>query len=313
MRWAALLLVLLILVSLSGGPGWANGDGEFQLADPAGDDYGPGGYIYPKNRAFEPYHGLFDLLSLAVSSEADTVRLDLTLADLRNPWVAPEGFSHQLIEVYICRQLGYGRTEPLLAGAYVSFSPKYPWEVRLKAAPWDSSELVVIGPDGQPIKHPIQVGLAGRRTVRLSVPASVVGLPTAAWRYYVLIGSYDGFGEDNFRPVMAKPGEWHFGGGRDDAGDPQVLDILAPAHGRYSQERQLGSYDPAKKQLAALMPVGPGFLPGAGGFPWPWVFVLGALLIAVAWWNWYAPADWREKIASAGRKAWNEGKRLARR
>lgn len=292
-----LLLLIMLCLTLAGPVSAARDDADFYLADPAGDDYGPGTYVYPKNKAFEPWRGLYDLRSFAVIATAKEVRFDLALADLRNPWTAPEGFSHQLFEIYIHRGLGRGRTEPLAKGANVRFAPEYPWDVLLKAAPWDSSELVILGADGQPQKSPLQAGLAGRQTVRLSVPLSVIGEPKPSWRYYVLVGSYDGFGEDNFRPIMAKAGEWHLGGGRDDGLEPQVIDLLAPERGRYSQEKQLGSYDPKTKQQAVLMPVGPGFLPGTGGFPWMLVLIIGGLMILVAWWNWYAPAGWRERIA----------------
>lgn len=299
MRRAVVVVLVLFLLLGPGRIGSMSAGGEFQLADPRGDDYGPGTYIYPKNRAFEPYRGLFDLLSLAVTNEAGAVRFDLTLADLRNPWVAPEGFSHQLIEVYICRRGRAGWVEPPVPGSFVKFSPDYPADIKLKAAPWDSSELLLPGPDGQPVKHQLQAGLAGRRTIRITVPLRLIGPATASWRYYVLVGSYDGFGEDNFRPVAAKPGEWHFGGGRDDAAEPQVIDILAPERGRYSQERQLSGFDPAKKHLAMLMPVGPDFLPGTGGFPWLAVLVLAGMMVFVGWWYWYAPTVWRDRVSAA--------------
>ncbi|MGE5599556.1 MAG: glucodextranase DOMON-like domain-containing protein [Bacteroidota bacterium] len=298
-RWWLLIVLCLALA----GPGQAaRDDADFYQADPAGDDYGPGTYIYPRNKAFEPWRGLYDLRAFAVIATAREVHFDLTLADLRNPWSAPEGFSHQLFEIYLHRGQGNGRTEPLARGAYVRFAPEYPWDVLLKAAPWDSSELIILGADGQPRKAPLQAGLAGPRTVRLSVPRNLIGEPQPSWRYYVLVGSYDGFGEDNFRPIMAKAGEWHFGGGRDDGLEPQVIDLLAPARGRYSQEKQLNSYDPKTKQPALLMPVGPGFIPGTGVFPWTLVLVLGGLLILAAWWNWYAPPGWRERFAEAARR-----------
>ncbi len=280
----------------------AGGDGDFRLADPSGDDYGPGTYIYPKNRAFEPYRGLFDLQSFAVTTGIKDVHLDLTLADLRNPWSAPEGFSHQLIEIYLCRGKGTGWVEPLTAGSFVRFSQA--WDAILKIAPWESSVLIQQGADGEPIKQPLEVGLAGRQTIRATVPVAVLGEPARFWRYYVLVGSYDGFGEDNFRPVMAEAGEWHFGGGRDDAAEPQVIDLLAPSRGRFCQERQLGSYLPSQKKLALLTPVGPGYVPGAGGVPWSAAAVLAGLLVLVAWWYWYAPAGWREKVAAVAGETW---------
>lgn len=297
MKRAALTIVFCMMLAANLG----RGQESFCFTDPQGDDYGPGTYVYPKNRAFEPYHGLFDLLALEVSGDGELVHFDLSLADLRNTWRAPEGFSHQVIEVYISRGRG-GLTEPLAPGSFVLFSSSYPWDVMFKAAPWDSSELVLLGEDGRPVKHPLRVGVTDRGAIRASVPTGLIGEPSPAWRYYVLVGSYDGFGEDNFRPVMVEPGEWHLGGGRDDAWDPNVLDILAPARGRYSQVRQLGGFDPERKERAVLMPMGPGFTPGVGGFPWAVLFVPAVILAGAAWWSWYAPAGWQERIRAGGRR-----------
>ncbi|MGE5529461.1 MAG: glucodextranase DOMON-like domain-containing protein [Patescibacteria group bacterium] len=306
-------LVLAVLLAVICLPALAGTGGDFSLADPAGDDFGPGTYIYPKNPAFEPYRGLFDLTSFSVAEAGGFIHFDLDFADLRNPWRAPEGFSHQQVEIYIHRG-GGGRTETLRPGAYVSFSPRYPWDVMLRAAPWESSEIVLTGANGKEARHELQAGLAGPRRIRLPVPADLIGRPAASWRYYVLVGSYDGFGPDFFRPVMAKPGEWHFGGGRDDAAEPQVLDILAPERGAYSQVKQLGGYDPARKKKAELMPVGPGFMPGAGGgFPWTLAAVLLAALAAVGWWFWYAPEGLRGKATALAGRAAGAIEKLARR
>lgn len=288
-----LIHLCLIMVLFCCAHGLSARDGACRIEDPAGDDYGPGTYLYPKNKAFEPYKGLFDLLFFAVDYDAREASFEVGLADLRNTWRAPEGFSHQLIEIYIHRGQERGRTEAMVPGAYVKFSPDYPWDVMLKAAPWESSKLVVLDGRGMPVEYPLPVGPAGEKSVRLRAPLAALGVPTAAWRFYVLIGSYDGFGEDNFRPVMAKAGDWHLGGGRDDTWDPNVLDILAPARGRFSQERQLGGFDPERNRMAVLMPMGPGFVPGSGGAPRRLILAAALLVLAVAGWSWYAPPSWR--------------------
>ena len=263
-----LIFSIWLVLFLVGSTVLADVEGDFHLTDPAGDDYGPGSYIYPKNRAFEPYQGLFDLQAFTVTSDVKEIHMDLDLADLRNPWSAPEGFSHQLIEIYLCRGGTKGRVEAHAPGPFVRFS--LPWDAMLKIAPWESSELILLDPDGQPIEHPLQVGVAGRHTIRATIPLAVLGEPATSWRYYVLVASYDGFGEDNFRPVMAEAGEWHFGGGRDDAAEPQIIDLLAPSRGRYSQQNQLGRYNPAERQLAVLTPMGPGSIRGPGASPGRW-------------------------------------------
>ena len=105
--------------------------GSFRMEDPPGDDFGPGTYLYPKNKVFAPYHGHFDLRSFSVSVAGEEVRFDAAMALLENPWLASEGFSHQLLEVYLCRGKN-GRTGPAVPGASVRFAPDYPWDVRLR-------------------------------------------------------------------------------------------------------------------------------------------------------------------------------------
>ncbi|MGQ9778973.1 MAG: glucodextranase DOMON-like domain-containing protein [Bacillota bacterium] len=296
------LLGLVIFVWLGALAAAGREEGNFRMEDPPGDDFGPGTYLYPKNKVFAPYHGHFDLCSFSVSTVGDEVHFDATMGLLANPWQAPEGFSHQIIEVYICRGKN-GRTEPPVPGASVRFAPEYPWDVRLKAVPWEASELLFLRPDGRPVKHPLRVGLAGPRTIRMAVPLSLLGLPRPAWCYYVLVGSYDGFAEDNFRPVMAKPGEWHFGGGRDDAWDPNVIDLLAPPRGRCSQEHQLGSFDAARGEYAVLFPVGPRCRTERDV---PWLpMTLLVLLLVFGWLLWYAPAAWRERARVLWSEAWS--------
>ena len=138
----------------------------------------------------------------------------------------------------------------------------------------------------------------------MAVPLSLLGLPRPAWCYYVLVGSYDGFAEDNFRPVMAKPGEWHFGGGRDDAWDPNVIDLLAPPRGRCSQERQLGSFDVARGEYAVLFPVGPRCRPGRGI---PWLPMTLLVFLLVFGWLLWSLVSWLVGTTIFGGKAdWGE-------
>ena len=88
---------------------------------------------------------------------------------------------------------------------------------------------------------------------------AVVGRPQKSWRYYVLVGAYDGFGPGFLREIRPEPGDWHFGGATMDEA-PRVLDLLAPDRGKYAQERQL---QPGKDGIPVLYPVNMG-----KGVPW---------------------------------------------
>lgn len=303
--FAMALAALAVMAALQGGPlpGWVFRAGSlpaatmppanppslsdavpervvFQMKDPSGDDNGPGGYVYPTHDTFVP--GLLDLTAFAVGTGGGHVYFDLTFRAVNNPWDAPEGFYHQLIDIYIDTTPGEGRTEPLRPGPRVRFDPAHAWDVRVRAAPFGGTRLHWAGdaPDAPGLAR----GLAAQvlkdgRTIRVAVPAAAIGTPQPSWRYYVLVGGFDAFGDDGYRAVGPEPAEWRFGGRDPAAAGPQVIDILAPRWWR-SQARQLRSFavpgdDPASRgsmAYALLHPVGPG--------QQPWLWAAGALAAA---------------------------------
>ena len=211
----------------------------FETKDPEGDDYGPGSYIYPRNLAFKPYNGLLDLLFFRVSGQAQNIFFDINFKKISNPWNAPEGFIHPVIHIYLDTAKG-GRTEPLNEALGVSFPPQYGWEYCLEGIGWESSRLTYLTPQGSlESTELLAYYLPEQHIIRLAVPVELIGRPQKNWKYFVLVGSYDGFGPGFLREIRKEPGDWVFGGGSDDNGSPRVIDLLAPDKGRYSQERQL--------------------------------------------------------------------------
>ena len=259
------------------GTGAAQETTVFHMNDPVGDDRGPGGYRYPSHHTFVP--GLFDLTSFAVRTDGEHVHFDLTFGAVVNPWDAPEGFYHQLIDIYIDTTPGAGRTDPLRPGPRVRFNPDHAWDVRLRIAPFGGTRLhrAEDGPDAPGRADGLSAGLlTDGRTIRASVPRELLGTPQAAWRYYVLVGGFDPFGEDNYRPVRAAATEWSFGGDSSGAA-PHVIDLLAPRWWP-SQARQLGSFavpSGGPPVPALLHPVGG----GRTALGWA-ALVLGATLLA---------------------------------
>ncbi len=227
----------------------------FEMKDPTGDDYGPGTYTYPTHKAFLP--GLFDLTHFRVSYDVEYVYFDTTFREVTNPWNAPEGFSHQLISIYIDTTKGMGRTDTIRKGAMVAFDKRYAWDICIKALGWGGCRAFTAHDDGESkgISDGLEASvLPDGKTVRVKVPLPIIGQPDANWGYYVLIGSQDAFGEDDFRPVMEESTSWTFGGGSNLGVNPNVIDMLAPEGGKFSQERLLRSYDAERGALATLVP-----------------------------------------------------------
>jgi len=258
-----------------------------EMDDPAGDDYGPGTYVYPTHKAFVP--GLFDLTHFKVSHDAEYVYFDATFREVTNPWNAPEGFSHQLINIYIDTTPGAGRTDTLRKGALVAFERRHAWDLFIKALGWGGCRVFTAQDtaEARGISDGLSANvLADGKTVRIAVPKAIIGEPGKGWGYYVLVGSQDAFGDDDFRPVMEKAGSWTFGGGTDLDIDPNVIDMLAPARGRSSQERLLGSYNAEKGTLAVLTPVFAGVAGGRATSP---AAIAASFIVVVAaglavWW-----------------------------
>ncbi|ADG83560.1 glucodextranase DOMON-like domain-containing protein [Thermincola potens] len=232
----------------------------FEMADPARDDYGPGSYKYPTDSIFDPKSGHFDLLKFTVSAKEDKYFFDIKLGRITNPWGAAEGFSHQIIQIYIADGSENGRIETFKQGANVQFSPQYPWTSLIKVVSF--GKTAVYSSTDYETSDGKSVGVTAKlqpdkQTIRVTVPKKYIAGQPEKWAYYVLVGSQDGSGPDNYRQVMAQVTQWNFGGGQNSPLNPNVIDILAPKKGLHTQEKMLKSFDPGRGRLAMLYPVGP--------------------------------------------------------
>lgn len=256
--WLLILLLGLLDTPLGAA---ATPEVYFEMKDPLGDEHGYGAYRYPSNVAFQPYQGLFDITEFKVWGEKPgLIYFDTTFVKVTNPWIAPEGFIHQNLRIMVDSIPEQGQTELPKKGAYVSFNPKYGWDFGLKVVGWGNSQ-VILNENGTLKYLPLKSEILGdNRTIRASIQESVIGKPNRNWKYYVLVGSFDGFGEDFFRRVRKDHGEWNIGGGLDQTIEPQVMDILAFESGGQNQAKQLKSFDLKNNSLAILYPVGHGFI-----------------------------------------------------
>lgn len=248
MRTFGSLIFLLIVIFLLGfvshaGPNEMRERAVFRMADPAGDDRGSGRLTYPRDRSFQPHSKLLDLTLFEVKVDASHTYFDVTLGALANPWNAPEGFYHPRIDIYIFADEAGGHDRPLRPGSNVRFLPRYPWHYWLRVAPFGGTALFHASDDPQSSGR--QDGVSVRSddassTVRIAVERSILPPPSGEWRYYVLVGSFDGFGDDGYRAVTDRETRWLLGS-PEPFGHSPIVDILAPTWGPYRQERQLNS------------------------------------------------------------------------
>ncbi len=225
----------------------------FEHEDQSGDEFGPGTYIYPSSQQFKPYEGLFDLTYFKVERQDDLYNFYFEFEEINNPWQAPQGFSHQLIQVYIDNQAG-GRTDTFKPGANVKFESRHPWNQLIKITGWDVK--LYYHDDNPKDSARLADNLAKRidqTTIKAQIPKEKLGDLNQAY-YYVLIGSFSPFGADNYRQVNYEASGWEFGGGKDSNINPNVIDILVPEG--LSQQEILGSFSTEKEELAVLRAVG---------------------------------------------------------
>lgn len=249
----------------------------FSMVDPPGDDFGAGGLSYPIDRAFYPFHGLMDLRRFSVFSDDLSFRFRFRFGSLANPWNAPEGFYHPRIDVYIHTSSGPGGSRPLRPGPGVRFAARWPWHLWLRVAPFGETAVYTWQDeaDSPGRRSGIRVTSdAGRNTVEVLVPKKLLPGSPSEWRYYVLVGSFDGFGTDGYRRLAPDgPTRWLLGG----ESPARVVDMLAPVWG---PRRQAGQLVAGSEEFPVIHPVG-----GFDLFTLPlWVYGTGGLafLLGVA-------------------------------
>lgn len=173
------------------------------VADPAGDDNGPGTYTYPTDGAFTA--GSFDLTGMTVYRDGETVRFVTTTAGrIANPW-GGNGMSTQRLNIYLQDAAATGTTA-LLPGTNTSASGawthaivadgRYP-DARFGPGVYDA-DLERVGDVA------LEVDPAG--VIVASVPASVLGdvdLATIGYQVSMYSDAEDGEGIGNVRPIYS--------------------------------------------------------------------------------------------------------------
>ena len=212
---------------------------QWTFEDPAGDDDGPGTFVYPTDAVYAP--GSFDLRKVAIEDKGDDVEFRVTIqARIDDPWTSKDwdgnGFSLQFVQIYIDtdHQRGSGFTAPLPGLGGLQFAQDEAWdkvvlispqgkmrlssEVRYKAGKMKDAAII-----------PIKTSVRGK-TLRATVSKKLLGQPTKAWGWQAAMQSNEGYPDKTdilTRRVNEMRGAHRFGGGDDSECDPHVIDILA--------------------------------------------------------------------------------------
>ncbi|MBM4343014.1 MAG: hypothetical protein FJ100_06515 [Deltaproteobacteria bacterium] len=214
------------------------------LADPEGDDNGPGSYKYPTDAVYKPKS--FDLKKLEVIDKGDDVEFRVTLATtIEDPWNSPSwpdgggnGFSLQFVQVYLDtdHQPGAGFNRPLPGLGNAQFESAEAWDKVVLISPQPRARLSAevkakAGNQRAGVVIPKTTKATGKTLIAV-VKKAEVGQPSAKWGYQAVVQSNEGFPVEKdilTRPVHQTVGPHRFGGGDDGPCDPHVIDILAGA------------------------------------------------------------------------------------
>jgi glucoamylase len=185
------------------------GETVLNLADPTGDDNGPGNYAYPTSPDFKP--GAFDITSMRINKTADTVYVQVGVRDLESTFGASMGA--QLIDLYVHDPAA---TSTSTAAAYptrnYTIAPASAWSERIEvqgfapavwvdatgATPGIAEQVVTVSPDTT-------------GTVTVVVPRAAFGNPTSQWSFALTLTGQDGFNGDQARGFTPTPGSFTFG------------------------------------------------------------------------------------------------------
>jgi glucoamylase len=175
------------------------------VADPDGDDNGPGNYAYP---TFEGFHaGAFDIEQFQVFDSGSEVIFRLRTRDLSETFGSPLGA--QLVDVYV-HVPGEPATSTAAAHPLRNFAiaPTFAWS-RLIQVQGFGQRYVDAG--GNTLGTVSITANAISRFITFSVPKASLGTPSPGWGFTVVLTGQDGFSPDQARGFAPTPQPFQFG------------------------------------------------------------------------------------------------------
>jgi len=214
---------------------------ELTFDDPAGDDKGPGTYIYPTDPVYKK--GSFDITKLEIKEKGEDVEFKLTLnAKIEDPWNSKSwpqggnGFSIQMAFIFIDTDHKEGSgEEDGLPGLNIKFEKESFWERCVIISPQSKARLNdEIKQKAEKFKDKIVIPkktFAQGRSLIAVVSKKDLGGFSDKWGFQVAMQSNEGYPDKKdflTRKVNEYEGPHRFGGGSDYDCDPHVIDILVP-------------------------------------------------------------------------------------
>jgi glucoamylase len=226
------------------------------VADPSGDDNGPGNYAYPISSNFQP--GAFDLQRFQVYDDGTDIIFRVQTRDLTPTFGSPLGA--QLVDVYV--------HDP--AAATTSTAASFPQRNYVIAPGGAWSRLIEVQGFGQRYIdaqgatlgtvtiHANQIS----RFITFSVTKASLGAPAPGWAFTVVLTGQDGFSPDQARNFTPTPGDFTFGVCAAPSSDPhctvdpatvpKAVDVITPSGVLQSDELDYVLHQPVALQPIAI-------------------------------------------------------------
>lgn len=203
------------------------------VADPDGDDDGPGTYAYPTADAFAD--GAFDLQRFQVIVDGDDVLLRAKVRDLSPTFGSANGA--QLLDVYVRTGAGPTSTDAAYPSRNYRIAADSAWDRRIEVEGFADPQFVdATGASLGPVS--VQASQASGYLTAV-VPRAALGTPAPGWQFTVVLHGQDGFSPDRARGFQPTPQDFQFGvcepGGTspicsvDPGTVPEAMDVLTPA------------------------------------------------------------------------------------
>jgi glucan 1,4-alpha-glucosidase len=210
------------------------GSTVLDVADPSGDDNGPGTYQYPTDPQF--HAGAFDLTRFQVVSDGTFAYLRATLANLDPTFGQTDGA--QLLDVYV-HVPGAASTSAQAAFPTRNYAiaSSGAWSQRVEVQGFASP--VWVNASGGSVGTASALAVQADKTITIALPEAQFGTPGTGWGFSVVLTGQDGFSPDQARSFTPTAGGFSFGvcapGGTapicsvDPNSVPKAVDVITPA------------------------------------------------------------------------------------
>ncbi len=202
-----------------------------EVTDPAGDDNGPGTYVYPTAADFHP--GAYDLRNFQIYDAGSNIVFRVQTANLSPTFGSPLGA--QLVDLYITNPDG-GPTSTAASFPGRNYALETGWNRLIEAQGFGQR---FINGSGATVGTASIRGVEPTRYITITVPKDALGgTPSSGWSIAVVLTGQDGFEPDQARGFTPTGEGYKFGVCGPDASGPicavdpatvpKAVDILTP-------------------------------------------------------------------------------------